>query len=133
MKYKCLDILSYFVSSLRTEFICKKNIVISVTNGIDWRTSGNKIFIISLTGSQPDMITWLFWSPHLSVSEICQTATHLLVQIHYWCTSLMWKIVKMPIADWLAYHPSLYIDIGFGLRRKRRRNCWRLIFIRIMN
>ena len=27
----------------------------------------------------------------------------------------MWKIVKMPIADWLPYPPSLYINIGFGL------------------
>ena len=37
------------------------------------------------------------------------------VQIHYWCTALMWKIVKMPIADWLPYPPPLYINIGFGL------------------
>jgi len=28
----------------------------------------------------------------------------------------MWKIVKMPIADWLSYPPPLYINIGFGLR-----------------
>ena len=30
----------------------------------------------------------------------------------------MWKIVKMPIADWLPYPPPLYINIGFGLRQK---------------
>ena len=28
----------------------------------------------------------------------------------------MWKIVKMPIADWLSNPPPLYINIGFGLR-----------------
>ena len=28
----------------------------------------------------------------------------------------MWKIQKMPVADWLPYPPSLYINIGFGLR-----------------
>ena len=28
----------------------------------------------------------------------------------------MWKIVKIPIADWLPYPPPLYINIGFGLR-----------------
>ena len=39
----------------------------------------------------------------------------LSVQIHYWCTALMWKVVKMPIADWLSYPPPLYINIGFGL------------------
>ena len=39
-----------------------------------------------------------------------------LVQIHYWCTAPMWKLVKMPIADWLSYPPPLYINIGFGLR-----------------
>ena len=38
-----------------------------------------------------------------------------LVQIHYWCTALMWKIGKMPIADWLPCPPTLYINIGFGL------------------
>ena len=32
------------------------------------------------------------------------------------CTALMWKIVKMPIADWLPYPLPLYINIGFGLR-----------------
>ena len=30
----------------------------------------------------------------------------------------MWKIVKMSIADWLSYLPILYINIGFGLRKK---------------
>ena len=39
-----------------------------------------------------------------------------LGQIHYWCTALMLKIVKMPIADWLSYPPPLYINIWFGLR-----------------
>ena len=38
------------------------------------------------------------------------------VQIHYWCTALMWMIVKMSIADWLPYPPPLCINIGFGLR-----------------
>ena len=40
------------------------------------------------------------------------------VQIHYWCTALMWKIVKMPIADWLPCPPPLYINIEFGLKSK---------------
>ena len=40
------------------------------------------------------------------------------VQIHYWCTALTWKIVKMPIADWLFYPPPLYINIGFRLSRR---------------
>ena len=35
--------------------------------------------------------------------------------IHYWCTALIWKIVEMPIADWLTYPPPLYINIKFGL------------------
>ena len=38
------------------------------------------------------------------------------VKIHYWCTALMWEIVKMPIVDWLPNPPPLYINIGFGLR-----------------
>ena len=37
------------------------------------------------------------------------------VQIHYWCTALMWKIVKMPIADWLPYSLPSYINIGIEL------------------
>ena len=39
------------------------------------------------------------------------------VQIHYCCTALMWKIVKMQIADWLPYPRPLYINIGFWLRK----------------
>ena len=38
-----------------------------------------------------------------------------LVKIQFWCTTLMWKIVKMTIPDWLPYPPPLNINIGFGL------------------
>ena len=53
------------------------------------------------------------------IFEKSTASVHLirLVQIHYWCTALMWKIVKMPIADWLPYHRPLYINVGFGLRK----------------
>ena len=33
-------------------------------------------------------------------------------------TALMWKIVKMSIADWLPYPHPLYINIGFRLSEK---------------
>ena len=49
----------------------------------------------------------------------CQA--HPWVQIHYWCTALIWKIVKMTIADWLPYPPPLNINIGFA---KRDANRW---------
>ena len=46
-----------------------------------------------------------YWHPYKSV------------QIHYWCTALMWKIVKMPVADWLPYSATLYINVGIGLSK----------------
>ena len=36
-----------------------------------------------------------------------------IVEIYYWCTVFMWKIVIMPIADWLPYPPPLFINIWF--------------------
>ena len=46
-----------------------------------------------------------FWFIFATVNTIDKQFEIDLVQIHYWCTALMWKIVKMPIADWLPYSP----------------------------
>ena len=46
------------------------------------------------------------------------------VKIHYWRISLMWKIMKMPIADWLSYLPSFYINLAFGLRNCEEIRQW---------
>ena len=45
---------------------------------------------------------------------IFKTPIQSYYKLHYWCTALIWKIVKMPIADWLPYLPPLFINNGFG-------------------
>ena len=48
----------------------------------------------------------------------CIEFSHFFVQIHYWCTALMWKIVNMPIVDWLPYllHCTLILDLDLGIK-----------------
>ena len=76
-----------------------------------------------IKGRQPSNRFWKWFLKFLEKSlptenEKCIIRVYFRVQIHYWCTALMWKIVKIPIADWLPYPPPLYINIGFGLSKK---------------
>ena len=50
-----------------------------------------------------------------AAQDVLDCSERLSVEINYWCTALMRKMVKMPIAHWLPYPPPLYINIGFGL------------------
>ena len=71
-----------------------------------------------IKGRQPSNRFWKWFLKFLEKSmptenEKCIFRVYFRVKMHYWCTALMWKIVKMPIADWLPYPPPLYINIGF--------------------